>query len=232
MQDTVEKFAIPIAIVIAGALIAGALYFSNSGTAAQVQPGANGPQATAQTVSAVRADDHIMGNPKAKITIVEFSDPECPFCKRFHETMHKIMNNYGKDGDVAWVYRHLPLPQLHQKAQRESEALACAAQVGGNENFWKYADGLYAITPSNDGLEDTQLFTIAKNVGLDAGAFKDCVDNGKAKKRVDADVEEANALGINGTPQSFILFGDQQIPIEGAQPYEVIKQLIDQLLKK
>ncbi len=232
MEDTVQKLGVPIAIVVAGALIAAALFFSGGQKSAPqpVAQGQNQPSSTDQTVSGVQADDHVFGNPSAEVTIIEFSDTECPFCKRFHETMNKVMAEYGKDGKVAWVYRQLPLPQLHPKAPREAEATECAAELGGNDVFWKYTNSLYAVTPANNGLEDAQLFTLAAEAGLDAGAFKKCLESGSMKERVEKDVAEATTLGINGTPHSLILYKGKQIPIEGAQPFEVVKQLIEQML--
>lgn len=114
----------------------------------------------------LRSDDHVLGNPNADVLIIEYSDTECPFCKQFHETMHQVMDQYGKDGKVAWVYRHSPIDQLHPKARKEAEALECANEQGGNDAFWKYADKLFEITPSNNGLDAAQLPVIAAMIGL------------------------------------------------------------------
>jgi len=103
----------------------------------------------------VSPDDHILGNKDAKIVIVEYSDLECPFCKVFHNTMHKVVEK--SNGDVAWVYRHYPIPQLHKKAFHEAEATECAWEQKGNEGFWKYMDKLFEITTSNDGLDESRL---------------------------------------------------------------------------
>lgn len=103
----------------------------------------------------VSPDDHILGNKKAKIVIVEYSDLECPFCKVFHNTMHQVVEK--SNGDVAWVYRHYPIPQLHKKAFREAEATECAWEQKGNDGFWKYMDKLFEITTSNDGLDESRL---------------------------------------------------------------------------
>ncbi len=102
----------------------------------------------------ISKDDHIIGNPNAKIIIVEYSDLECPFCKRFHETMHQVIDG---NSDVAWVYRHYPIPQLHPQAFHQAEATECAWEQGGNVAFWKYTDMLYKITPSSGNLEDREL---------------------------------------------------------------------------
>ncbi len=102
----------------------------------------------------VSLDEHITGNPNAKIVVVEYSDLECPFCKMFQNTMQQII---GENPDVAWVYRHYPIPQLHPKAFHESEASECAWEQGGNDAFWKYIDHIHQITPSNNGLDVKEL---------------------------------------------------------------------------
>ena len=120
-METIQKFAVPLAIIIAGALIAGALYFASIGRAPK--GGGQGTARAEKNIRPVQKDDHILGNADAKITIVEFSDTECPFCKRFHATMHEVIDTYGKDGKVAWVYRHFPIAQLHPKAQKRRKRL-------------------------------------------------------------------------------------------------------------
>lgn len=110
---------------------------------------------TAAQVRAVSSDDHILGNVSAKIIVIEYSDLECPFCKVFHNTMHQVVEK--SNGDVAWVYRHYPIPQLHPKAFREAEATECAWEQKGNDGFWKYTDKLFEITPSNNGLDEAKL---------------------------------------------------------------------------
>lgn len=226
-METVQKLAVPLAIVIAGALIAVALYFSNQSRIAG--PAAQEP-VVAEEIRGIQSDDHVRGNPNAPIVIVEFSDTECPFCKNFHGTMKQVMDTFGKDGKVAWVYRHFPLTQLHPKAFKEAEALECAAKLGGNEVFWKYTDKLYEITPSNNGLDAAQLPIIAQEVGLDKSAFMTCLDSGKHKARIEKDVNEVVAAGGQGTPHSIIIFAGDQVPVEGGQPFEVMKNMIDTLL--
>ena len=108
-----------------------------------------------RNVRQVTDSDHLRGDPKAKVKVVEFSDLECPFCKRFHVTMQQVIEEY--DGKVAWIYRHFPLDSLHSKARKEAEASECAAELGGNDGFWAYIDKLFEITPSNNGLDPNLL---------------------------------------------------------------------------
>ena len=232
MTEQKGNIAVPVAIVVAGALIAAALYFALGSGAAQQGAGV-GIEDTQPTVpiAGVQADDHIKGNPDAKVVIVEYSDTECPFCKNHHGTLNQLITEYDPS-DVAWVYRHFPLAQLHAKAQREAEALECAAELGGNDGFWAYTDRLYEITPSNDGLEDSQLPEIAAHVGLDVAAFTQCLDSGRMAEKVEADFNEAVAAGGRGTPHNISIAGDDQFPLEGGQPIDVMRQVIDSLLEE
>ncbi|MDP3962465.1 MAG: thioredoxin domain-containing protein [bacterium] len=242
MENKSSALNIPTAIIIAGAIIAGSVIYT-------MKPAPSSNQAVTGTSQAklkpISASDHILGNPNAKIKIVEYSDPSCPFCKVFHNTMRKIMNEYGKSGDVAWVYRSFPIDKpgtrpdggiLHPNAGREAQAMECAAALGGNDKFWAYTNRFYEITPavtstSPDGLDQNELPKIAEFVGLDVNDFKTCLDSGRYKDKVEASYEEGLSIGIQGTPSSIIITpSGKNIPIEGAQPYEAIKQSIDALL--
>lgn len=225
---------IPIAIIIAGVLIAGALYLGTSKgastTAVNNQQQQQVPQQTGdlEAMKAISSSDHIRGNPDAPVKIVEYSDTECPFCKRFHGTMQEVMNEYGKDGKVAWVYRHFPLDQLHSKARKEAVALECANEQGGNNKFWSYADRLYEITPANNGLDPAELPKIAEYVGLDVTKFNTCLASTKYDQHIEDEVQNATATGGNGTPWSIVVGkNDKKYPLSGAQPYASVKQLID-----
>jgi protein-disulfide isomerase len=256
-METLQKLSVPIAIVVAGGMIAVSLFFVNSRPAANTDPMAG---TVMEEIRGVQADDHIKGNPNAKIVIVEYSDTECPFCKQFHETMNRIITEYGASGDVAWVYRHFPIPSLHPKAPKQAEALECAAEQGGNEMFWKYTDKLYQTTESNNSLDSGvynvpetapngpdgkpyytqktprsttdagQLSDFAKDLGLDVARFEDCLKSGKYAGRLETDTNEVVAAGGQGTPHSIMIIDGEQVPIEGAQPYENIKAIIDSSL--
>lgn len=236
---TIQTLLVPIAIVVAGGLIAGSLYMSRSTAPtkvvadAQGQPAPQQPTGSLGKMKPIDANDHIRGDVNAPVKIVEYSDPECPFCKRFHETMKQVMDEYGKDGKVAWIYRNFPLDQLHPKARNEAIAVECAGDQGGNDAFWKYADRLYEITPSNNKLDPAELPNIAKYVGLDVAKFNTCLTSGKFDAHVEADIQNAAATGGNGTPWSIVVGAKgKQYPLSGAQPYEAVKSLIEIALKQ
>lgn len=225
MEQTSSKFLVPGAIVVAGALVALAIY-AGGGKAPSV---ANQPQA-AEDLPAVTSKDHILGDPNAEVIIVEYSDTECPFCKIFHNTLKEIMNEY--DGEVAWVYRHFPIPQLHAKAMNEAEATECAAELGGNEIFWSYLHRLFDLTESNDSLDPAELPRIAASLGLDVGAFNTCLSSNRHEEKIKDSIEEAVRIGARGTPYSALVARDgREVVVNGAEPIEMVRRKIDALLK-
>ncbi|KKU77924.1 MAG: Periplasmic thiol:disulfide interchange protein DsbA [Parcubacteria group bacterium GW2011_GWA2_47_7] len=235
-----DNLSIPIAIVFAGILIAGAIIFTNnsapvSSAPLAVDPASQGvapvPKDVDVDLLALRADDHIQGNPNADVVIIEYSDTECPFCKRFHDTMVEVMKKYGNSGQVAWVYRYFPL-DMHPRAKKEAEGLECAFELGGNDAFWKYADKIFEITPANNGLDVAMIPKIAGMVGLDVPKFTQCLDSGKYTARVQRDFVNGANVGVRGTPYSIIWNRKtgKQIPVNGAYPIENLTQMIDQAI--
>jgi protein-disulfide isomerase len=194
--------------------------------------GGTGQGAGAGTGEIVLADvtdeDWIKGNIDARISIVEFSDTECPFCKRFHTTMNQVMEAYPDD--VNWVYRHFPLPSLHRKAQKESEATECAGELAGNDGFWAYIDRLFEITPSNDGLDESQLPEIAEYIGLDKNDFEECLNSGRHGNKVRKQASDATLAGGQGTPYSVLIVDGEKFPVSGAVPFSQIQSMIDSVL--
>lgn len=246
-KKNISNIITPIAIVVAGILIAASLY--TRGEMPNKTAGSNknlitdaltGPK---PEYSDINSTDHIRGSKDAKVVIIEYSDTECPFCKVYHETMKKIYDEFGKDNQVAWVYRHFPISYgekpLHVKAAKEAEATECAAELGGADMFWKYIDEVYKITPSNDGLDLAELPQIATKIGLDTAKFTTCLDSGKYADKVKASYDEALKAGAQGTPYTIIKFKGEYIPLIneageglGALPYEIVKQIVTQLLSQ
>ncbi len=201
---------VPMAIVVAGLLVAGAIFLRGSENLTPIKeatmPNAIPQQPTgAIKLRPIDGTDYIRGNPDANIVFVEFSDTECPFCKRFHNVMLQVMNEYGKAGKVAWVYRQYPIVQLHSKAPKESEALLCAGDLGGNAKFWDYTDKLFEATPSNDGLDLLSLPRMAKEIGLNEKSFADCLSSGRGQSRIQIDMTDGANAGVNGTPHSVLV---------------------------
>ncbi|MEL0585382.1 MAG: thioredoxin domain-containing protein [Candidatus Thiodiazotropha sp. (ex. Lucinoma kazani)] len=180
-------------------------------------------------VSAVR--DHIYGDPNAPISLVEYSDFECPFCKRFHPTAKQLIDQ--NSSKVNWVYRHFPLAFHNPGAQKQAEATECAAELGGNRAFWRYSDLIYQRTSSNgNGFPIDKLPPLAEEIGLDAKAFRDCLDSGKMSGRVKEDHEDGIKAGISGTPGMIFLNHDNGdvFATAGALPLAQLQAAVDRLL--
>ncbi len=240
-----KQLITPISIIIAGILIAFGLSYSGNKTTSS-KGGAkdliNGAlQKNAPEVAPVTSADHIRGSKDAKIVIIEYSDTECPFCKVYHQTMKKIFSEYGADNNVAWVYRHFPLSYgpraLHKNASKEAEATECAAELGGEDVFWKYIDAIYATTKSNDGLDLSTLPSLAATVGLDQAKMKACIDSGKYATKIKESYDAGVKAGAAGTPYTVLQFKGEDIPLVneqgqglGALPYDVMKKIIDNML--
>ncbi|MEX0877693.1 MAG: DsbA family protein [Candidatus Spechtbacterales bacterium] len=236
-----NQFLIPLSIIIAGMFIAAAVYLSGGATTGTNQVANNNqPGNTAEPVppgtsaeiemKEVTSDDWIKGDSNAPVKIVEYSDLECPFCQRIHSTLNQIVEDY--DGQVAWVYRHAPLEQLHSKAPREAEAAECAGELGGNDAFWAFIDRVFEVGPMNNGLADSQLPEIAVYAGVNRSAFQTCLDSGRYADKVADSLEDAFNAGLRGTPYSVVVAPNgETYPVDGAQPYDSIKAIVDLALQ-
>lgn len=202
----------------------------NNQPSAVAAPAAQPPAAQqANKKPTITNDDYIRGNKNAKVTLVEYADFECPFCKRFHPTMLQAIKEYGDK--INWVYRHFPL-SFHANAQKEAEAAECAGKIGGNDAFWKYTDAIYDKTTSNGtGIALDQLAPIATEIGLNSTKFQTCVDSGEFAQKVKDEETTGASEGVTGTPGTIIIDakGNTQL-IPGALPYEQVKPLIDAAL--
>lgn len=242
-----QTIAIPVAIIIGFGLIAAAIYFSGLNRSTPVQmtdqaadDAGNKAALDTTTLSPVTADDHIQGNPNAPIVFVEYSDYDCPFCRLFHDTMTKIMDEYGQSGQVAWVYRQFPIESLHPNAPTLSEASECVASLGGNDAFWKFTNALNdsrAITYDDSGnvtnIEATDMNKLPDFVaaaGVDENDYNDCMNNAGGRAAVSEDHASGVAIDVTGTPHTIVLFNGKQGVLSGAKPYETVKQFIDSLL--
>ncbi|MEK7593809.1 MAG: DsbA family protein [Patescibacteria group bacterium] len=228
---TENKINTPGAIIIAGIIIAVAIFLTSGKftTKKDDSAGSRAPSPQEIAVSPVSDKDHLLGNPQAKIVVIEFSDTECPFCKKFHPTMQKIVADYK--GQVAWVYRHFPIDSLHSRARKEAEATECANEFGGNTVFWQYLDKIFELTPSNDGLDPAELPKIAETVGLDVTKFNVCLSSGKYKDLVESNYEDGIKAGVTGTPASVVMnikTGKKTLLV-GAESYDNVKRAIESI---
>ena len=224
--------AIPIAIVVGFGMIALAIFFTNQSdtTARTAAPESPSPEATSAEPRPVTENDYIRGNPNAPILLVEYSDYECPFCKQFHTTMQRVMEEYGVGGRVAWVYRQFPLAQLHPNAPKISEAALCVGDLGGSDAFWSFTDRIFNERDIDSPTNVTRLPQYAEEAGVSVTDYASCVNSQRMESEVLASVEDGFNAGAQGTPYTVVMIGDQEAVINGAQPYNVVKGIIDNLL--
>lgn len=167
-------------------------------------------------------DDPVKGNENAPVTIVEFSEYQCPFCgKYFKETYPKIVEEYINTGKVKYVFRDFPL-SFHQYAQKAAEAAECAQDQG---KYWEMHDKLFQ---NQKNLDIDSLKKYAKDIGLDVEEFNSCLDSGKYASEVQKDFNDGQKYGVSGTPTFFI----NGIELVGAYPFDSFKQIIDAELAK
>jgi protein-disulfide isomerase len=165
------------------------------------------------------ADDPVEGPANARVTIIEYTDIQCPYCKRAQDTIRQVMAAYPKD--VKLVSKAYPLP-FHNRARPSAEAIFCAKDQG---KYWEYREKAFA---SNPKLEDSDLSQIAKDLGLNMKKWDKCVQSHAYASRIDADIAAGQDVGVQGTPHFFV---NNQV-INGAQPFEAFKTVIDQELAK
>jgi protein-disulfide isomerase len=173
----------------------------------------------------ITSSDWVKGDSKATVSLIIYSDADCPFCKNFHETSNQILKDYA--GKVKVVYRHFPLASLHPEAPKKAEAIECIGELGGNTKVWLFLDKLFVTNkPTLAQLGDT-----ATAVGVDKTKFQTCLDSGKYASKVSTQASGAQTAGAQGTPYSLLIQGINVIPVNGAQPIAEMKNKIDSLLK-
>lgn len=263
-NNILSTFSTPVAIILAGALIAGGLYLglrtspiqksktdlneqeenqpTNIVTIPQAKsPGLNVQNGETEAATIVRVsvdDDAVLGDTDAPVTMIEFSDYECPFCKNSFELMlPSLKKNYINTGKVKYIFRDTPLPFHEPIATKEALAANCAREQQGDAGYFKYHDEIFTRTTSNMGLIEDDLYIIAEDLKLDAEIFRSCLESEKYQDEIEKDKADAQVVGATGTPTFFIgqstedgiIDGEM---IRGALPYSAIKQVVDQYLEE
>jgi protein-disulfide isomerase len=246
---SLKKLNLPmptVQAILIGALIVGAFFIGSLWTkvqvlekggvavapsGAKVAPDKAAVPTTTPAAPKVAKDDHVRGDQNARIALIEYSDMECPYCKKFHETVKQLTSDYA--GKIKWIYRHYPL-SFHANAQKEAEAAECAGELGGNDAFWKYLDAVYERTTSNGtGFALDKLTPLAVELGLNESKFQSCLDSGKYTQKVKDQTDLGTKEGVSGTPGTILLDTKtgKTNTIPGAIPIEQIKPVIDEMLK-
>jgi len=226
-RGILQKYGTPLAILLGAAIIAAGIYFSkNPFTPTRV---AENPASGVQRVDVSADDDPVLGEAGAPVTIIEFSDFQCPYCRQFwRDTLPQIKANYIDKGLVKLVYRDFPLSNIHPSAQAAAEAGECAQSQG---KFWEFHDAVFAAQDEQSA--GTVAFTAddVKSWGAEVGlvaAFNECVDSGSNRAEVLKDFQDGAKAGVGGTPTFFV----NGIAVEGALPYTQFQQLLDQELSE
>ena len=226
-----NSYLIPGAILVAGALVAGAVFYSNNPGIKTANP-FGGPDERTGKVEVSADDDAFLGSAKAMVVIIEFSDFQCPCCRSFwRETLGLIKSEYIDSGkSVKFVYRDFPLSSIHPLAQKYAEAAECAKD---QNKYWEMHDKIFEEqdklgqgTISAYGIDDIKRW--GGELGLNVLEFNQCLDLNKYAAEVKKDFEDGSRAGANGTPTIFI---NGKI-IVGSQPFENFKAIIDEELKK
>jgi protein-disulfide isomerase len=198
----------------------------------QGPPAGAAPQPFKEAVLSIEGAP-IKGDKNAKVTLVEFTDFQCPFCGRhFQQVYPQIYDEYIKTGKVKYVVRDFPLESIHPFAFKAAVAARCGGEQG---KYWEMRDKLFT---NQTALAADDLAKYAKDVGLDAAKFKECLDSGKEDAKIRSDISEGRSAGVTGTPGFFVGLtkpNETKITavknIVGAQPFASIKEAIDTLLQ-
>ncbi len=203
-----------ILIITVAVLIGGAIIYTQSS-----RSGSKTFQA--EEFQPEESPGHVRGNPEAPVTIVEFSDFQCPFCSKFHPTVQQILENYPEE--VRLVYKHFPLDSIHPQARPAAEASECVWEQKGDEGFWQFTDGVF----ENQSRMSSSLYTeLASSISLDMGQFEECLSSRKYKDKVETDFREGVEMGVRGTPGNFVN-GEF---VQGAVSYEELESIIKKSL--
>lgn len=230
-----NKLFLPIAIVLAGVMISGAVLYTRSSpqtaanTGGTIQQVAGNAQPVGGVVNVSADDDAVLGDPNAPVTLIEFSDFQCPFCRKFYkETLPQIKKEYIDTGKARLVYRDFPL-SFHPGAMPAAEGTECAREQG---KFWEMHDVIFD-EQEKQGSGTIQFTTDdvkkwAGKISLNTAKFNQCLDSGKYKQEVEKDIADGSAAGVSGTPAVFV----NGRLVVGAQPFAAFKVVIDEELKK
>ncbi len=221
------QFILPGAILLAALIISGTLLFTKGQSGPGTAQLGGAPQEQGKPVDIkINSDDHVLGNKDAKVTIIVYADFRCPFCERFYtQTEKQLIADYVNTDKARFIFRNFAF--LGQQSIWASEAAECAAE---QDKYWEYYNWLFSNQAPESDLDyysKANLTKYAGKVGLNTAQFTSCLNSDKYAKRVADDSASGRAVGVTGTPTTFV--NGQKIV--GAQPYEAFKQAIDALLK-
>lgn len=225
-MDKKLPYFLPVTIVVAGAIIATALYMVRMGdediaivrNLAELAP--------------LSASDHVLGSPSATVVIITYTDIDCEHCKTLRETMEQIVTEYGPTGDVAWVFRHFPNIASRPYTALHAEASECVHEQSPDGAFFQFINAMNQIAPKGSQFNPEGYEQVVKNLGLSVEAFRSCVQSDRMTGRVEKDFENALRIGADATPYSVLLVKNHEpVPISGALSYDDMKAVIEESLR-
>lgn len=220
------KLTLPVAIVVAGFVIAGAIVLTKGPAPAAADAGQGGT--TNIAIRQPSAGEHIVGSPDAPVVLVEYADFQCPYCSLIYPTLKKIVAD--SNGKIAWVYRNLPLDSIHPNARPAAEAAECISHELGNDAFWKFSDDVFN---NQQSLGDSFYKQEAAKLGADPQTFQKCYADKQYDSVINADSAEAVTNGGSGTPYTIVVGRDgTKVPFSGALPFEQVNSIVQAVLSK
>lgn len=226
-MDKNKDLILPASILVAAIMISASIMYSGGGinTEDTVNVGENNNQ----TSLTVTDRDVLLGSENAPVTLIVYSDYQCPFCAKFFaESEAKIKAEYVKNGQVKLVHRNFAF--LGEESVLSAEAAECAKEQG---KFWDYHDALFAeevkdARENNGNLKKELFMKLAQNLSLDSKKFEECINTRRYRSLVEEDVNQAASVGVESTPTIFV----NGLEIRGAQPYQEFKSAIDRALRE
>ncbi len=226
MKDDKGSWNIPIAIVFAGAVLAASIYLTHKPATAS----SNGNPELTRPVS---ASDHIVGKPTAPVLVIEYTDVDSEYSKDFQSVMEQVMQNYGPNGNVAWVYRDFPVLDTDANSEQNDEAAECVAHLGQSQDFFSFIDAMQAAAPGDSQFDPSQYDSLVGSMGISTGSFDSCLSAHTYESKVDADFQNGTQIGVTGTPYTVIeVKGQKPVVISGYVPFATMKQVLDTEIQK
>ena len=235
IRSIVQKLRVttPSAIIIAAIILAG----SHLAYGVIISGKSSSSSVTLFKGRAIDSTDLLTGNIKSKVVVVEYSDPECPFCAQLHPTINKLEEEYSSK--ISFAYRYFPLTQIHSHAFEESRAIHCVGKVSGAAKRAEYIDVMFAYKFNNQNmlLPTGMKETFAKNLAVDQTAFASCMKDAESSDAITTSLQDGVTAGVQGTPATFVLYkgkkGYEVVSlVDGARPYEYFKAVIDEALAR
>lgn len=221
-NETRNAWLIPIAILIAGVILAVTLFLVRASDA--LAPSKGDPS----QMRPVSVNEHVFGNPDAKIVFVTYADIDSSHTKDFQQAMEQLLVEYGPEGKVAWVYRHFPIFDENDYSAQHAEAAECVAELSGNTAFLRFIDAIQAAAPDSAEFDPSAYPVIAEQLGIDTTELMSCIESHRFQGKVADDLENAIRAGGTGSPYTIVLIeGKKPRSINGSVPYQTLKQAVE-----